>query len=194
MLLDKLKALGVDRSRLPENLSEFFGMFGSERQNVIKACDIVRRSPLIGPKIPVHGLMLDIGTGKLEWMVNGYQTLETAASQPVQPADSIGSAQPSVGSFNVGEMKFPETKIGETVTKAADWLSRKSGEIGAKAQEKLLEAPPAAAPVEQVVRQVTAFAEKNWPRPSAAPPPGLPPKIPVPPPIRPRVVPPRVRR
>src|SRR5215469_15720968 len=76
-LLDKLKALGVDRSRLPENISEFFGTFGSERQNVIKACDLARSSPLIGPKIPVHGLLLDIQTGRLDWLVNGYETLQS---------------------------------------------------------------------------------------------------------------------
>src|SRR6516162_5992390 len=30
-LLEKLKALGVERSHLPENLNEFFGMFATER-------------------------------------------------------------------------------------------------------------------------------------------------------------------
>src|ERR1035441_3182153 len=35
-LLDRLKALGVERSHLPENLNDIFGLFGSERQNVIK--------------------------------------------------------------------------------------------------------------------------------------------------------------
>src|ERR1035437_6119192 len=30
VLLDKLKALGVERHLLPENVNEFFGMFGSE--------------------------------------------------------------------------------------------------------------------------------------------------------------------
>src|SRR5580658_10312522 len=74
-LLEKLKALGVERSRLPENLNEFFGMFATERQNVIKACDFVRQSPLIGPNIPVHGLLADIETGKLDWVVNGYEKL-----------------------------------------------------------------------------------------------------------------------
>ncbi len=87
-LLDKFKTLGVERSLLPDNLNDFFGLFGSERQNVIKACDIIRHSPLIGPKIPVHGLLLDTETGKLDWVVNGYQTLETAASHPVAPAES----------------------------------------------------------------------------------------------------------
>ena len=64
-LIEKLKAQGVDRHALPDNLTDFFGMFGSERQNVIKACDIVRNSPLIGPAIPVHGFLLDIETGKI---------------------------------------------------------------------------------------------------------------------------------
>src|SRR6478752_2286370 len=36
-LIDRLQALGVERHMLPDNLTEFFGMFGSERQNVIKA-------------------------------------------------------------------------------------------------------------------------------------------------------------
>src|SRR6266436_6010114 len=38
-LLEKLEAIGVKRQLLPENLNEYFGMFGSGRQNVIKACD-----------------------------------------------------------------------------------------------------------------------------------------------------------
>jgi len=70
-LTDAFRALGVERAGLPENLTEFFGLFASERQNVIKAVDYVRHSPIIGPKIPVHGLMVDIAAGKLEWVVNG---------------------------------------------------------------------------------------------------------------------------
>jgi carbonic anhydrase len=52
-LLERFKALGVQREHLPENVTEYFGMFGSERQNVIKGCDIVRASPIIGGQIPV---------------------------------------------------------------------------------------------------------------------------------------------
>src|ERR1700744_1316690 len=81
-LLDRLKALGVDRSCLPENINEFFGIFASERQNVIKGCDFIRNSPLIGPKIPVHGLVIDISTGKLDWVVNGYNALAAPGPQP----------------------------------------------------------------------------------------------------------------
>ena len=114
VLLDKLKALGVERSRLPENINEFFGMFSSERQNVIKACDFARSSPLIGPRIPVHGLLVDIGTGKLDWVVNGYETL-SAHPQAQMPMGNV-SGMGELGSFkdfDLGEMKFPEMKIGD---------------------------------------------------------------------------------
>src|SRR4051812_38210551 len=79
-LIDKLAALGIDRHSLPENLVEYFGLFGTERQNVLRGVDFIRASPIIGAKIPVHGLLLDLQSGKLEWIVNGYQHLDTAAS------------------------------------------------------------------------------------------------------------------
>ena len=114
VLLDQLKALGVERSRLPENLNEFFGTFGSERQNVIKACAFTRQSPLIGPKIPVHGLLVDIETGKLEWIVNGYETLavQTAPTIPKMNFTALGAFK----DFEMGEMKFPEMKIGDAAS------------------------------------------------------------------------------
>ncbi len=177
-LLDKLKALGVERHLLPENINEFFGMFSSERQNVIKACDIVRHSPLIGPKIPVHGFLVDIETGRLEWIVNGYEAWQTLPS----PSDAIKGAGPMAGAlgsfaaFNIGEMKFPEAKIGEVVTKAEDWLSQKIGQLEVKPSQP--SAPAAPAP------QVP-------PLPAA---PVIPPKIPLPPPIRPKIIPTRGRR
>src|SRR5438874_8955096 len=80
-LTDRFRTMGVDRSRLPDNLNEFFGMFASERQNVMRAADLIRQSPLIGSKVPVHGFLIDIQSGKLEWLVNGYQALPTVAAQ-----------------------------------------------------------------------------------------------------------------
>jgi carbonic anhydrase len=69
------KNLGINRNALPGDLSEYFGLFKSERENVFTAANFVRRSPLIGPKIPVHGLMIETSTGRLEWVVNGYDVL-----------------------------------------------------------------------------------------------------------------------
>jgi len=64
----------------------------------------------------------------------------------------------SLPEFKMGEMKFPETKIGETVARAGDWLEKKLEQ---------LESKPAA--------------------PAAPPKQAEPPKIPVPPPMRPRM-------
>jgi len=190
MLLDKLKALGVDRSRLPENINEFFGTFGSERQNVIKACDFIRNSPLIGPKIPVHGLLLDVATGKLDWVVNGYETF-----QAVVPPQLLGTAGPKIGGpleslgafkdFAMGEMKFPEIKIGETAARLGEQVSQAAGQLEAAARQKLA---PAAESVQQVASQVDQYAQKNWPQPPPIrlkPSPLPPVKKPLPPPIRP---------
>jgi len=194
-LLEKLKELGVERHLLPDNVSDFFGMFASERQNVIKAVNIVRRSPIIGPKIPVHGLLLDVETGRLDWVDNGYQALETAGSQQREPAKAIGQALESLGSFNFGEMKFPEGKIGEFATKAADWLTKETGTVGAEVAETMEKVAPVAESVQNVAGQVAAFAEKNWPRPPGqSQRPAVPPKIPLPPPIRPKIVQPRDKR
>jgi carbonic anhydrase len=157
VLLDKLKALGVERNRLPENINEFFGMFATERQNVIKACDFARSSPLLGPKIPVHGLLIDVGTGKLDWVVNGYDTLQTPMQPQMLKTDfaTIGAAG-SFKDFEMGEMKFPESKIGD-----------------AAARTELSEIKPPVATPPQI--QTSPIA------------PARPPKIPLPPPIRPRM-------
>ena len=158
-LLDKFKELGVERSGLPDNISEFFGMFATERQNVIKACDIVRQSPLIGPKIPVHGLLVDIETGKLDWLVNGYEVWQRQAPAKNSFASSTGASTEELGAgamagFHFGEMKFPEAKIGEASVKIGEPV-----------------------PTSQAVPPVSP--------PSIAS--ARPPKIPLPPPIRPRI-------
>jgi carbonic anhydrase len=103
-LTDRFRALGIERSRLPDNINEFFGLFASERQNVMRGVDFVRRSPVIGPRIPVHGLLVDTETGKLEWIVNGYEVLERGVSQTAAPV--------AMADFKIGEMKFPDFKIG----------------------------------------------------------------------------------
>jgi carbonic anhydrase len=160
-LIDRLQALGIERHLLPENLNEYFGMFASERQNVIKGVELTRNSTLIGTKVPVHGLVVDIHTGKLEWIVNGYDGLGTMGTRwnaVVKSAEQTLDSLKSLADFNIGEMKFPETKIGEVVTKAHDWLSEKVHQL-----EVQPNAPPAPGPIP------------------------TPPKIPNPPVTRPRV-------
>lgn len=166
-LLDRLRALGIERHLLPDNINEYFGIFSSERQNVLKGTELVRSSPLIGPKVPVHGLLIDVDTGKLEWLVNGYQSLQTPSSpwnEVVRSAGQTVDALKSFAEFKMGEFKFPEGKIGEIATKAERWAAD-------KAQEMITPQTPQAPPA----------------------PPGVPPKIPMPskipmpPPLRPKL-------
>ena len=108
-LTDRFRDLGISRSQLPENLNEFFGLFASDRQNVLRGVEFVRNSPLIGPRIPVQGLLVDIETGKLEWVVNGYEALERASTAQ-QPQPALAASMPE---FKLPEMKFTELKIGD---------------------------------------------------------------------------------
>ena len=156
-LLDRFHALGVERARLPDNLQEFFGLFASERQNVIKASEIVRRSPLIGPKIPVHGLLMDITTGKLEWLVNGYQTFGTA-SEPARSDQrgTLGSAASTViPGFSIEELKFPDFKIGERAASAQTGsASAAVGETHQTASPSPVEKAKSDAPIAQPTPQL----------------------------------------
>lgn len=134
-LLELLNSLGVSRGVLPENVVEFFGVFASERQNVINACEIARRSPLISPRVPIHGLLVDLDTGRLEWLVNGYETLKAA---PEKVSVAFGKAEQaldvveSAGKFAVGPVKFAETKLGEIVTSARSLLEKAESWTGAQ--------------------------------------------------------------
>jgi hypothetical protein len=68
---------------------------------------------------------VDIETGKLEWLVNGYQFFQTASTAHTldrQATEASATAGPLAG-FNIGEMKFPETKIGEGNPTATQWMS-----------------------------------------------------------------------
>lgn len=181
-LLEAMKALGIERAQLPENLTEFFGMFGSETQNVIRGCDAVRRSPIIGPRVPVHGLIVDVGTGKLDWIVNGYEAPVTTASkwnEAVGSAEHTLDALKSMADFKIGDMKFPETKIGEKVIEASEWLSEKLGKLETKPPNPA-DPPSKVQTALNVAERIVDVAQKYWPQPEPRNQ-GLPPKLPVPP-------------
>ena len=120
-LLAKFAALGVERARLPENLQAYFGLFASERQNVLQAVEHVRASPLIGPRVPVHGALLDLATGRLELLVNGYQVLANATSAApagtTKPAAQLQSPSAAHADLPLGEVNLPELKIGEAAAR-----------------------------------------------------------------------------
>lgn len=73
VLIASMQALGVDPQQLLqqegleniEGLMNWLGAFSDVHVNVREVVAVIRNSPYL-PKIPVHGLVIDINTGKLE--------------------------------------------------------------------------------------------------------------------------------
>jgi len=151
-LIEQFKRLGIERFHLPDNLTEFFGIFASEQQNVLKAVDLVRRSPLIGPAIPVHGLIVDIKTGRLTWLVNGYEVLDVAARSQAALEDQARTLpEPIKPSENkLGDTTMLQTPIGQSGP--GNWTPR--GEVTT---------PPTTQP------EITAYKGEPPPIPKAPP-------------------------
>jgi carbonic anhydrase len=146
-LTERFAALGINRSKLPDNLVEFFGVFASERQNVLKAVEFIRHSPIIGPKVPVHGLLVDIQTGRLEWLVNGYQALDAAAAQfaeAIHVQDPTMQAAFASPELDGGGKKPVETKVGDPETPTG-WSVKDAKIVEVPAHE----APPKLRQVEE---------------------------------------------
>jgi carbonic anhydrase len=153
-LIERFKALGVERHQLPPNVTEYFKIFSNERQNVIESVGLVRNSPLIGPKIPVQGLMVDVATGRLEWVVNGYDALEKrAVAPPGMPMPEIGGAIASLGDrigSHQGDIKIGEAATG--VKQPAPELKVVSPPTPKPSQPPPIPAAPRAIPVPPPIR------------------------------------------
>jgi len=73
-----MQALGVDPRQVIEQeglgdmdgLLRWLGAFSDVHINVKEVVNVIRRSPFL-PRIPVHGLVIDINTGKLEMVERG---------------------------------------------------------------------------------------------------------------------------
>lgn len=90
-LLQHLQALGIDLAQAAGKLNDFLSQFTDEQHNVQRAVQLARSSVLIAPTIPIHGLLVDIHSGRLDWIVNGYQSKgapaveSTAKTEPAAP-------------------------------------------------------------------------------------------------------------
>ncbi len=78
VLTASMQALGVDPEQLikqeglgdTQGLMRWLGAFDDVHVNVREVVNVIRSSPYL-PKIPVHGLVIDINTGKLELVDRG---------------------------------------------------------------------------------------------------------------------------
>ncbi len=54
-------------------LTEWIGAIPDEEQNVIETVEKIKNHPLITDKVPIHGLIIDIVSGKLDVLVDGRE-------------------------------------------------------------------------------------------------------------------------
>ena len=74
-LTASMQALGVDPDALPEKgeaLLSWLGTFHDVRENVVRVVQAIRTSPYLPKGIPVHALVIDVHTGKLEMIDRGH--------------------------------------------------------------------------------------------------------------------------
>src|SRR2546423_1889584 len=72
-LIETLQAAGI-------NLHKWLHGFAQPRDGVIGSVDLIRKHPLLPKQIPVHGLLIDPATGKLESVTDGYAALAAKTS------------------------------------------------------------------------------------------------------------------
>ena len=74
---EKLKANMLKKGISPDeiakiDISQWIGAIETEEANVIKGVEKIKNSPFIPANVPVHGLIMDPITGKIDVLVNGY--------------------------------------------------------------------------------------------------------------------------
>lgn len=72
--LDKLKdtflANGINPNIFKDlEFDKWVGTFENSRENVIHTVTTIRKSPLIAKKFPIHGLIIDLASGKLDHLI-----------------------------------------------------------------------------------------------------------------------------
>lgn len=69
-----LRVSGID-------LDGFLKGFANVEESVQNTCKIVRQHPLLPRDVPVHGLIIDPTTGRLDKIVDGYAMMQDEAAQ-----------------------------------------------------------------------------------------------------------------
>jgi carbonic anhydrase len=78
-IIEKMKGKGISEETLQTlsysgiNVSEWLHGFTSVNESVAHSVDVVNKHPLMPKDIPVHGLVIDPKTGKLDLVVDGYK-------------------------------------------------------------------------------------------------------------------------
>ncbi|WP_071460468.1 beta-class carbonic anhydrase [Bacillus massilinigeriensis] len=79
-VIDSMKARGIQEETLETltysgiDIKEWLHGFDNVSESVAHSVEMIKKHPLLPRDIPVHGLVIDPGTGKLDVVVDGYQS------------------------------------------------------------------------------------------------------------------------
>lgn len=95
----QLRDRGIHLGAGLRHLDEFLRPLVNEENHVRLSVRFLRTSPLIPATVPVHGLLVDIESGRLDWVVNGYETLPSTdlGQVPLPPAPELGQPDFRIG-------------------------------------------------------------------------------------------------
>lgn len=73
-LVENMRHRGIKEEVLGKfDFAKWLGLFKSEAENVRQVVGKLKESPLLPADIPIHGLLIDIDTGAITVLVNGYK-------------------------------------------------------------------------------------------------------------------------
>ncbi|WP_440894825.1 beta-class carbonic anhydrase [Amphibacillus sp. Q70] len=75
-LIERMKINGVsedDLNQLDIDVKEWFQGFDQIEESVKSSVELIDQHPLLPDDMPVHGLVIDPQTGKLDLVINGYE-------------------------------------------------------------------------------------------------------------------------
>jgi carbonic anhydrase len=70
-----MRARGVADAAIPADLAGFFGLVPSVEDALRETVAAIRAAPFLPRHLPVHGLVMDIGTGELAVLERGYDAV-----------------------------------------------------------------------------------------------------------------------
>jgi carbonic anhydrase len=70
-----MRARGVPDAAIPPDLAGFFGLVPSAEDAMRETVAAIRSAPFLPRHLPVHGLVMDIGTGELHVLERGYDAV-----------------------------------------------------------------------------------------------------------------------
>lgn len=77
-IIDKMVDRGIDRNLFKTleysgiDMKQWLHGFQDVTETVRNSVNLVKNHPLMDPKVPIHGLVIDPSTGKLDTIIDGY--------------------------------------------------------------------------------------------------------------------------